>query len=463
MKLSLVIILFFIVNIGYTQDTLSYNTFLILVKNNYPLINQANNISTIGQVQFQSARGKYDPFLTSSYDNKFFSGSEYFSIFDAKIKQPLYTSQYITAGYQFAQGAYLNPQNKLPANGVPFIGIEASLLQGLVIDKRRADVLKGEGYRDYYDAEKNIITNEILYNASIAYFDWVYSCKELSLYNFFSEQAYIRFNAVKTLSEVGEYATIDSIEAHILYQSRILDKQSTEIENIKRVSEINQLMWGDNGETPLFSTNIIIDDSIETYFIKSKIKYYTLINDSLNHNPIIDKYVAYKKILNVDRRYKAELIKPKLDISYNFLSNNISGFENSFTTNNYKWGVNFSVPLFLRTSRNDLKISKINLNNNQLELSNKSAELNIKTEVLMNNTNLIIEQLNNSYKNVYYSKLLLEGEKEKFINGESSLFLVNTRENRLMEAELKLAQFKLKFIKNILELEYIKGHMTYGF
>ena len=195
MKISVTTILFCVISSSFGQNSLSYNNFLLSIKNNYPLINQANNISTIGQIQFQSARGTYDPFLTSSYDNKFYNGSDYFSIFDAKIKQPIYTSQYIIAGYQFAQGSYLNPQNSLPSNGVPFIGIEASLLQGLIIDKRRSDLLKAKGYKDYYDAEKNILTNEILYNASLTYFDWVYSCKELSIYTFFSNQAYIRFVA----------------------------------------------------------------------------------------------------------------------------------------------------------------------------------------------------------------------------------------------------------------------------
>ncbi len=461
MKILFTSIIFIIYTCAIAQTQLGYNEFIENVKKNYPLITRANNISTIGNIQYQSARGGYDPFLTSDYENKYFNSTNYYSIFDAKIKQPIYTSQYITAGYQHTQGAYLNPQNYLPSNGTPFIGVEASLLQGLTIDKRRADVLKGAGYKDYYEAEKNTITNTVLFQASVAYFDWVFSCKELSLYNFFSAQAYQRFLAIKTLSEVGEYATIDSIEANILYETRNLDRQSIVIENQKKASEIIGLTWGENNQTTSYTTNLQLQDSLETYYAKSKVRYYTLIQDSTNNNPILDQYQAYQTILNVDKKYKAELIKPKLDISYNFLSNNINGFENSFNSNNYKWGVNFSAPLFLRTSRNDLKISKLHASNNQLELSNKTNELNIKVEVLKTNTELIIKQLVNAEKNAHYSKLLLDAEKEKFTQGESSLFLLNTRETKWMEAELKLADYKLKFIKNVLEMEYTKGEMLY--
>ena len=447
---------------SFAQNNMMYNTFIENLKSNYPLINTANNISKIGNLTLKSARGQYDPFLSSTFDNKFYNGTNYYSILDAKIKQPIFTSQYITAGYQYAQGDYLNPQNTLPANGAAFIGIEASLIQGLILDKRRADVLKSKGYTDYYDAEKNSLTNDILYSASVMYFEWVFACKELSLYDFFSKQAYIRFTAIKALTEVGEYAAMDSIEAQILFQSRNLELQSIQMETTKKSAEIIKLSWGENGETAVFHSNIILTDSLELCFEKSKLKYLTYIQDTTLNNPVLDKYTAYQKILAIDNRYKAELIKPKLDISYNFISNNITGFENSFNTNNYKWGLNFSVPIFLRNSRNELKISKINLTNNRLELSNKKVELTVNIDALRSIVEITLDQLSYSEKNVHYSSLLLNAEKEKFNVGESSVFLVNTRETKLMEAKLKLAEYQLKFIKTIFEMEYIKGNMDYA-
>jgi hypothetical protein len=51
------------------------------------------------------------------------------------------------------QGYYLNPDLKTATYGLPYIGIEASLLQGLVIDKRRAEFLKSQKYKNYYEAD----------------------------------------------------------------------------------------------------------------------------------------------------------------------------------------------------------------------------------------------------------------------------------------------------------------------
>ena len=58
---------------------------------------------------------------------------------------------------------------------------------------------------------------------------------------------------------------------------------------------------------------------------------------------------------------------------------------------------------------------------------------------------------------------MLEGEQLKFSIGESSLFLLNTRENKWLEAELKLAEYRLKFMQTVLELIYLNGDLKYSF
>ena len=68
---------------------------------------------------------------------------------------------------------------------------------------------------------------------------------------------------------------------------------------------------------------------------------------------------------------KKEMIKPKLNVSYNFLSNENAPDNTVLSTNNYKWGANISFPILLRNSVNNYKMSKINSQNNNFELINK--------------------------------------------------------------------------------------------
>ena len=444
------------------QDTLSYNTFIKNIHNHHPLVLRAKNIRLSGDFVYQSAKGGFDPVLSGSYNEKYFDTKNYYSILNASIKQPLYTSQYVVAGYDYAQGAFVDPETQTTRNGMPFLGVEAALLQGLTFDKRRADLLKAKSYKNYYEAEQNVLLNELLYNASLHYFEWIFSIKELNLYDHFTFLAEQRFKAISALSKIGELASVDSVEAAILFHSRSLDMQSVKINNQKTKTNLLTFNWVGTTQPSISSVDLFPADSLEIYYEKSRLLFNSFLNDTASVNPYIRKYQSLQSILDIEKRYRAELIKPKLDVKYNFLANTASGFNSSFNTNNYRMGVTFSLPVFLRTSVNEYKISKLNAQNNQFELNNRTNEIQFKEKVIWQNMAVLNEQLFNSEKNVKYSKLLLQAEQKKFDHGESSLFLLNTRESKLLEAELKLAEYRLKFIKNVLELVYLRGGLNYN-
>jgi hypothetical protein len=54
-------------------------------------------------------------------------------------------------------------------------------------------------------------------------------------------------------------------------------------------------------------------------------------------------------------------------------------------------------------------------------------------------------------------KKLLEGEEQRFRNGESSLFLVNARETKLLESQIKLRELQAKYFKTEAALKWAAG------
>lgn len=155
------------------------------------------------------------------------------------------------------------------------------------------------------------------------------------------------------------------------------------------------------------------------------------------------------------------MIKPVLDVSYNFLNSSNDALMPSLGINNYKWGATFSVPLFLRKSRNEYKMATLEANNNQLETINKQNQINLKRRYILAALEVTAGQITNAERSANYSKLLVEAERLKFMNGESSLFLLNSRESKWLETELKLADYQLKFVKAFLELTYLNGDLKY--
>ena len=429
---------------------------------NNPAAQSADNVSKIAKFQYNAMRGNYDPQLKGSHENKTFIGKNYYSIINAEISQPIFTSQSIKLGYDYGIGNNINPELQTSVNGLPYLGMEASILQGLMFDKRRANVLKAKYYVSYANSDRDAQLNELLFESSVSYFDWIYFIKQRSINSYFLSLAQQRFQGVEQLVIQGERPSVDTIEASLFIQSRMLEIQQSDIEIQKQTNQIASFNW-ENSNPSQLSIQFISDDSLESYYEMAKLRVSQYLYIDSVSNPIIRKYTHYQEILDVDKRLKKEMIKPKLDVNYNFLSTNNSQFNPIFSTNNYKWGVNVSFPLFMRNSVNEYRVSKLISYNNKLELLNKDNELKFKIEVIQKTISLLSEQILNAEKTVAYSQLLVNAEKQRFNIGESSLFLINSRESKWLEASLKLAEYKLKFIKTMLQIIYLKGNMKYAF
>jgi outer membrane protein TolC len=446
---------------GNGQDSkLSYDDFISNILKNHPLTERAKNESKTGELNLRAARGSYDPLINGNFDQKQFSGSNYYSVLNAELKQPIFTSQYLKFGYDYGIGTYISPELYTPKQGLPYFGAEVGLLQGLIIDKRRAEVLKAKEYVNYYDAEKQIQLNSLLFESSQRYFEWLFTEKQIALNNFFMQTAKQRLNGIEALANIGEKAAVDTIEAAIFYQTRLLDLQNAIIDKQKSINYLSSFNWKDNSAAEL-NTTFIPMDSLDIYFTKAKAVVSENLNKVALANPVLLKYAAYQKVLDVDTRLKKEMVKPNLNVKYNFLSNSTDLVNPAFSNNNYKWGLNLSFPLLLRNPMNEYKLTKIVAKNNSLELANKTNELNFKVNAIKQNLGILSEQLQIAQRSATYSKQLVEAEKLKFNNGESSLFMLNTRENKWLESELKLAEYKLKFIVTVLNIIYLNGNLNY--
>jgi outer membrane protein TolC len=151
--------------------------------------------------------------------------------------------------------------------------------------------------------------------------------------------------------------------------------------------------------------------------------------------------------LEIDRQLKANGLLPDVNLEYSFYSQTPDAL-NSFNTDNYFAGLQISVPLFLRKERGALQLAKYKLQDAELEqvgftwnLTNKIKEAEAEVSTLRGQVVLNQEIVQN------YG-LLLQGEERKFQLGESTLFLVNSRENRYIEYSLKQLELKEKLFQS---------------
>ncbi len=164
--------------------------------------------------------------------------------------------------------------------------------------------------------------------------------------------------------------------------------------------------------------------------------------------------------LEIDRRLKFQQLLPSLDLQYNFLNSgywNRNIFSQQLFQNNYKFGVKFAVPLFLRESRGEYAQAKIKINELEYGIRQQRLEIDNKVKQYFNEILAVRNQVLLQQSNLVNHQLLLKAEETKFSIGESSMFLVNARENRLLEANQKLAELKAKFFKSLLAVQWAAG------
>ena len=135
---------------------------------------------------------------------------------------------------------------------------------------------------------------------------------------------------------------------------------------------------------------------------------------------------------------------PRIDLEYNFLTET-PDVGNSFTTREYKGGITFEFPLFLRKERGDLKLAKFKVQDAKFE--RQTTELQIQNKINAIYAELeSFETQNELIANIVKDyTTLLQAEERKFSFGESSVFLINSRERSLIDARLKGIEVQNKF------------------
>ncbi len=441
MRSWFLILTLFAASLGIAQERqaeyLNFEEYMGMVKTFHPLVKQASLVIEEGQAALLRARGGFDPKLEVDFDRKAFQSTTYYDRLNATFKLPTWYGIEFQANFEQTDGAFLNPEASLPDDGLYNAGVSVSLAQGLLINKRMAALKQAKLFRRQAQADRDLLVNEVLFQAALAYFDWLRSSSQVRVYENFLRNAEFRYRAVVRAVEVGDRAAIDSVEASIAMNSRKLNLEKARLELVKSRLMASTFLWLENNIPVDLREDVLprieraesVDEILE-------IDDFSTADFTLAEHPKIQSLNLKYKSLEVDRRLKANMLLPQVDLKYNFLSETPREI-NSFNTANYKSALRLAFPLFLRKQRGDLKLAKLKLQDLQFEINSTEIQIRNKLAALENAARSYSQQLTINDKMVQDYQRLLQAEERKFGIGESSLFLVNSRETKLIEARLK--------------------------
>ncbi|MFD1096253.1 TolC family protein [Salegentibacter chungangensis] len=438
------------------QDSLrlDFREYLAIVKKYHPIVKQAGLVVDEGDFKLMKARGKFDPKIETDLSKKNYKSTEYYNLFNSAFKIPTYYGLEFYGKYEKNSGYYLNPENTVPEDGLYSAGVSLDLTNGVFMSERMAALRQAKIYRDQSRVKRDILTAELLYEASLAYFEWYAAYQKYEFFGDYVENAAFRMRSVKTQFRAGDKPAVDTLEANIAYENRLVQFQQSELDLIKSSLKLSNFLWAENN-TPLEITSSVkpeenLLNEINGLWIEDEIK----VGENIQNNPKM-RYLEYNlNLLEVDRKLKADQLLPDLSLNYNFLTSEPEEWRR-LNVDDYKFGIKLSLPILMRKERGALELSKLAVEDSRYELMNAEREISNKLKLLESEIKSYRSQTNQIGKVTDNYEKLVEAEQRKFELGDSSLFLVNNRESSFLSSRMKELEILLKFLKSRAELRKV--------
>jgi outer membrane protein TolC len=302
--------------------------------------------------------------------------------------------------------------------------------------------------------------NEVWLQAAKDYWNWYYAFQQNQLIREGVALADRRFRATARRAQIGDQAPIDSVEAQITVQDRLVQGEQLQVDLQNARLVLSNHLWNKDNQPVLLPTYAAPQTPVRDTV--SRAEYERLAEQAAASHPTLLKLSAKNVQLGIEERYRRELLKPKINLSGtlitqgNFYQREVPSYY-GMDWDNHKLGVDFAFPLFLRAERGKLQYARIQLQENALEQQQSQRTIGTQVNTVYNTLKAYERQLALQAQTITNQRLLLRAELAKFELGESTIFLINARESKLIELRIKQESLRASYEKARAELYYYAG------
>ncbi|VEG92486.1 TolC family protein [Legionella spiritensis] len=394
---------------------------------------------------YVNALGKFDPNLDVNTQSQPVGG--YINNYaDALFNIPtFYNGIQLFGGYRIGRGDWpVYYQNYLTNSGGEYrAGISMPLLRNREIDKTRVDVFTQEEtiHMTQHDAAATKIR---IYQEGIkVYWRWVEAGLQLRTLNHLLNLAKKRQNAIIQQAKQGALPKLSIAEnLQLIVQREQLVNQG---KMVFAQAGINlSLFYRDAKGNPLKAKANQLPESFSTLPIQPN-----NIMLKLKNHPILCKLNNYSKIVKLKYNLAKNELLPNLDATAYTFKQYGTGGDPLWLPQGAMIGVNLKFPIFQREARGKL-ISAAS------ELQQIRSQKKFTYEQLYNEfSNLLIaikiyrQQVILLKKELHLARKVENGETKKFYAGDSTLFLVNQREQTSAQVKLNWINARVNLNESI--------------
>ena len=443
------------IGVSFGQNkTLHIDNTLDIVRKYHPIIKQSFLQNEMSKNELLATKSVFDPSFQMNTEEKTYDNKLYYRFNNTELKIPLWYGIDIKAGTENNIGERIVPS--LTINNSAFVGVSLEPFRGIMFDKRNSIVKQAKNFVELTKNEQLLVVNDLLLETTSAYWNWVnaYYINTILIRSVQNNKE--RYEVVKKSFFAGDRAAIDTTEAHTQLQTFEIMQNQAALDLQKARLELSNYFWTANGMPYELEEDILPLSNFELNKISNIElgKLEELVDKAIRTHPKIKMTNNKSAILDIEKRLKTIELFPSLKLNYNALENNLSRISSNFnTSNNTKYGVTLTMPLFQRQARGELAKTKNKIDELDWNIKYITLEIENKVRGSFAEFYALKQQVKTNEGILNANKLLFDTENIKFQIGESSLFLINNRELKFIETEQKqialISKFYLSIYKNL--------------
>lgn len=442
------------------EKTLSPLQLVEMVRKFHPVAKQADINIDKAKADITIARAGFDPYFYNSSAQKTFDGTDYYYYNRPEVSIPTWFGIEISGGREYLSGSRTNNEETLGETS--YFGITVPLAKNLLMDKRRAALKTAKIFREASVIEKNNILNNLMLEAMNMYWEWT---GNYQLYNILTNAVKVneqRLQLVRIAYRQGDRPAIDTTEALTQLQSFQLLQSQAWLSFQNSGLELSTYLWTNDNLPFTLPEDVIPDEeSRGLNTIKLSVPELNQLLDAARRNhPELLQYNFKLDALNIEKKLKFQDLLPSVNFRYNQLGKGYDILKTAtgpLFENNYQYGLSIGIPLRFSQGRGEYKKARLKISETKLQQNLKQLQIENKIRSYYNELNTLRQQISLQEKAYQNFMILQRGEETRFQSGESSLFLINSRENKSLEALQKLTELKAKYIRTINYLNWAAG------
>lgn len=383
-------------------------------------------------------KGFFDVKLRQEYVNKtrgYYDGS--FS--DTSIsKQNQFLGSEISLGYRKSFKDFENHETSHITNndGELYLKGKFSLLRNAMIDESRLSLILARlDLNERKQALRNI-KNQIKFDATKAYYDWIKAGKIYQSYRELYNLALKRNKQVAIRVKKGDLAEITLTEN----RRNLLSRKSAMIRALQQFQNnaiYLSLFYRDKSGSPI----IISSSQMPEINISQELSSLTIsqidrdLVDAMQNRADMQIIKIARQKENANLKQAQNLYKPKLDLNVK-LSNDISNENQPRGQSKNEIGLNFSLPLQQRKAKGAIAKAKAKISKIKYQQQLLRDSIKVSLAQISNSINATAKMHDNLIQEFRLSKRLEKAENKRFKKGGSDFFLINLREQQSLNAKI---------------------------